>query len=422
MKTHQFPRGSRALVIITALACLSGAVPAQGNEGGDYVKVFDRLWSTVNEKFFDPRMNGVDWRGVRARYRPEAARLTNDEAFQALGTRMLGELGVTHLRVTRPARTTAAIAGQTRRTLPVTTVRIDGVLYVKALRPDGADSGLRPGDRLSDLPTAAADATRVSINVEGCDGTPRTVDVALGPRSSIYEWRTLDSPGGERIGYFRLNRFDGEAAIAAADEAMAALADTDGLILDLRGNTGGDSSAIHLLNYFTEGSRPAMIMYSRGALARLGRMPTPAEALQSRKVLGGARFGNLVRGLLLGGGRVAAWTEGRGAAGYRRPVTVLVSGSTGSSGEAFAWGMKLLTPARLIGRTTGGALLSEESFDLPEGWSVTLPTYGLWGPDGASYVDRPVTPHETVAVTREDLCAARDRDMEAAFAHQDAAD
>lgn len=101
---------------------------------------------------------------------------------------------------------------------------------------------------------------------------------------------------------------------------------------------------------------------------------------------------------------------------------MLIGPRTGSAAEAFAWGMKLLTPARLFGRPTAGKLLSSESFDLPHGWKVTLPTYGLWGPDGQSYVDRPATPHEPIATIREDLCAGRDPDMVAALRHQDMTD
>lgn len=400
------------------LPVLAQTAPARG----DYGPVFERLWSTVNDKFFDPRMNGVDWRAVRARYRPQVAGVRTDEEFHQLATRMLGELKVSHLRLNQPKAGPAKAPPQGWGYPPTSGVTLDDVYHVRALRPEGAGADFRPGDRTPAPPARGPAGEQGVLEVEGCDGVRRSVRFTYTPREPIYSWRILTSPGGERIGYFRLDRFGGDAAIEAADKAMAALADTDGLIIDVRANSGGDSSALHLVNWFAEGSRPAMIIWSRGALARLGRMPTPAEALSSRKVLGGARFINVVKGMLLSGGRVAAWSEGRGERGYRKPVTVLIGPRTGSSGEAFAWGMKLLTPARLVGRTTAGALLSEETFGLVDGWTVTLPNYGLWGPDGRSYVDRPVTPHEPVATTRADLCAARDPDMEAAFRHQDGAD
>lgn len=415
-------RSSRAFALAAVLTCLTAAASAQEDSRRDYLPVFDQLWSIVNDEFFDPQMNGIDWRAVRERYRPEAERVQSDEAFETLATRMLGELRVSHLRVAKRPQVPAVPPAQGWGVLPTVRDTLDGVYHVKALRPYGVESGFRLGDRIPVLPTPGPVGERTSVKVEGCDGLRRTVSYVRAPRPETYEWRVVNSPGGERIGWFRLDRFGGEEAIAAADQAMAALADTDGLIIDVRNNTGGDSSAIHLLNYFAEGSRPAMIVWSRGALAQLGRMPTPEEALNAHKVLGGARFSKVVMGMMGGGGSAAAWTEGRGEDRYRKPVVVLTGPRTGSSGEAFAWGMKLLTPARLIGRTTAGALLSEETFQLSGGWSVTLPNYGLWGADGRSYVDRPVTPHEQVATTRADLCAARDPELEAAFRYQDVTD
>lgn len=414
------PRVCRTvLASASASLCLAFSAPGETLPARDYAPVFDRLWATVNDKFFDPRMNGVDWRAVRARYRPQVAGVRTDDDFHQLATRMLGELKVSHLRLNKPGAAVSAKAPPQGWGYPPTTgVTLDGAYYVRALRPGGAGADFRPGDRLLSPPAPGSAGAQGVVEVEGCDGVRRSVRFTYTPREPIYSWRVLTSPGGERIGYFRLDRFGGENAIEAIDKAMPALADTDGLIIDVRANSGGDSSALHLVNWFAEGSRPAMIIWSRGALARLGRMPTPEEVLSSRKVLGGARFINVVKGMLFGGGRAAAWTEGRGEGGYRKPVSVLIGPRTGSAGEAFAWGMKLLTPARLIGRTTAGALLSEEKFDLVDDWTVTLPNYAGWGPDGQSYIDRPVTPHELAPTTRADLCAARDPDMEAAFRHQ----
>ena len=400
-----------------ALAALCCGLPAAVEPKTDYLPVFDRLWLTVNDNFFDPRMNGVDWPAVRARYRPEAAAARTDDEFQALGMRMLGELKVSHLYLRKPVP--AVVARPASGVLPTQLHTIGEQVVVR--EPD-ASSGLRVGDRLlPGQPTAGMADGPGSVAVQGCDGRRRTVRFTWSPRPPVQQWRTLTTPGGERIGYHRLDRFAPEM-IPDMDRAMAALADTDGLVIDVRENSGGDSSAIHLMNWFAEGSRPAFLIWTRDALAQLGRMPTPAEALTARKVLGGERFEKVVEGLQLGGGKAAAWTEGRGAAGYRKPVVVLVGPDTGSAAEGFAWGMKLLTPARLIGRTTAGVLLSSERYDLPGGWRVTLPNYGLWGPDGRSWADRPVEPHEQVAWTRAALCARGDPDMGAALRHHDRTD
>jgi len=96
-------------------------------------------------------------------------------------------------------------------------------------------------------------------------------------------------------------------------------------------------------------------------------------------------------------------------------VIVLVGPNTGSAGEGFAWYMRNRTHARLIGRPTAGALLSGQEFDLGEGWRVTIPVHGLWGPDGTDYADRAVPPHQTVGWTREDYCSGHDPDIAVAM-------
>src|SRR5437660_10525332 len=34
------------------------------------VDAFEDVWETINEKYYDPSFNGVNWRAVRERYRP----------------------------------------------------------------------------------------------------------------------------------------------------------------------------------------------------------------------------------------------------------------------------------------------------------------------------------------------------------------
>jgi carboxyl-terminal processing protease len=100
---------------------------------------------------------------------------------------------------------------------------------------------------------------------------------------------------------------------------------------------------------------------------------------------------------------------------FRGPVFVLIGPDTGSAAEGFAWYMKLRTEAQLIGEQTAGALLSSDTFQLPEGWSVTIPIHGIWGTDGTDFADRALTPDLPVATSREDLCSGRDRVVETAM-------
>ncbi len=66
-------------------------------------EVFHEAWTYLNDNFFDPEFNGVNWKAVRERFAPhiEAAR-TPDELRRLLSL-MLGELNASHMGISAPA-------------------------------------------------------------------------------------------------------------------------------------------------------------------------------------------------------------------------------------------------------------------------------------------------------------------------------
>jgi len=67
-------------------------------------EVFARTWSLVNDLYYDPGHNGVDWQAVRARYRPRIAAAKDTAEFYALMVEMVGELHDEHSRFLPPER------------------------------------------------------------------------------------------------------------------------------------------------------------------------------------------------------------------------------------------------------------------------------------------------------------------------------
>src|SRR2546430_682380 len=43
----------------------------------DRLNVFEKLWETVNEKYFDPQFNGVNWAQMKDKYRPQVEAANN---------------------------------------------------------------------------------------------------------------------------------------------------------------------------------------------------------------------------------------------------------------------------------------------------------------------------------------------------------
>lgn len=398
-----------------ATALWLAATPAAAAQQADYGRLYESLWSTVNDNFYDPHFRGADWAAIGERYRARAREVRTDDAFAALASAMLAEVPSSHLSIRRPAASAGA-AGVGART-----ETLDGETVVAEVDPlsDAWRQGLRPGDRLlSPDAVRGALGSAATLTVEPCAGAPRQVAVRREsafwpPEHPGFRWRQIRTGPERRIGYIRIDRFD-DGAAALADQAMSELKDASALVIDLRGNSGGNTSALRLASYFGPGAEPAIVLLARPWLAALGHPPTAEDIAAAPRVEGAYTDEAVFAAVSANGGGAAFWTEAV-ARRFERPVFVLIGPETGSAAEGFAWYMRLRTPAVLIGRTSAGALLSSDTLDIGDGWRVTVPAHGLWGPDGRDYGDQAVPPHVATRWTRADLCAGRDPDLDEAL-------
>jgi C-terminal processing protease CtpA/Prc len=145
------------------------------------------------------------------------------------------------------------------------------------------------------------------------------------------------------IGYIRLNLFfpteyGGETAVAA----MRFVADTEALIIDLRGNDGGHPNAIALLaSYF------------------FSHEPVQLSGLFQRRT-------NTIR---------QYWTMPYvpGERYIGKEVYILTSKRTFSGGEAFAYDLKNLKRATVVGETTEGAANPRDVYRINEHFWIGVP-------------------------------------------------
>ena len=145
------------------------------------------------------------------------------------------------------------------------------------------------------------------------------------------------------VGYIDLRGFlPPHAAAEHAANAMNKVADADALIIDLRKNGGGNADMVALLvSYLLE---PEAILVN----TFVGRDGTVANETWTTKELPGRRFS--------------------------KEVYVLTSGYTFSAAEEFAYDLKNLKRATLIGETTGGGANPIEMFRIDDRFEVSIPT------------------------------------------------
>lgn len=414
-------RRRQLLFLILALAAPREA-PARQTPSDVRLRTMEIVWTTVKERHFDPSLNGVDWEAVRARYRPRVAAAASDAELYRILNEMLGELRQSHFAVFPPwvygddeegrERTERAQVGLEVRL-------VEGRATVVRVEPasPAAEAGLRPGlvvthvgrDALDEL--AARIAARrlprakerellmraVRSRLNGAPGTTvlvrfldrggRRRDAALVRRAGPGEvvaagelpaFRVrADSrrlPGG--FGYLRFNLLL-LPILPHARAAVRELGDAPGIVLDLRGASGGDpavGTALAGLFHATECSL-GVTRFRRGELHRIV-YPSPNA--------------------------------------YLGPLVVLADEGTASAAETFAAALQESGRAAIVGRPTAGGALPSVFERLPTGARLQYAIGEYRTPKGVVLEGRGVVPDAPVSLTRRALLAGRDVTLEKA--------
>jgi C-terminal processing protease CtpA/Prc len=64
--------------------------------------VFDDVWETIQDRYYDPRFRGIDWQAKRIAFRPAAAKAASTHEFYELMRHMIASLRDAHTRVYSP--------------------------------------------------------------------------------------------------------------------------------------------------------------------------------------------------------------------------------------------------------------------------------------------------------------------------------
>jgi hypothetical protein len=160
----------------------------------------------------------------------------------------------------------------------------------------------------------------------------------------------------------------------AAETAIAAvnyLANCGGLIVDLRQNGGGwDEMVMFLLSYFVDTKDPLVMTVTQSMLDKSYEVSKTFNYVPGRRLL-------------------------------EMPVYILVSGSTGSGAEAFAYRMQYLKRATLVGQTTRGAETPVEQLALDDDFVLTVPCWKrLYSITGSGWEGTGVNPDVVVESER----------------------
>lgn len=305
---------------------------------------FDELWETLRARycFFDDKR--TDWNRVRALYRPQAIAAETIDDYSGIVGRVLGELYDAHTHLSDPPDGTrrwplydllAEPAGADARILAIQegsaaadaglaigdiVTAVDGETIERIVR-DVAPKCLATPDRRADewainVAVAGRRGQGRELTVRTKSGAPRIVALPLKQRADA---APVDSRRLEHgLGYIAIHTFGDNSVVERFEKALAELRDTRGLVIDVRGNGGGDTAV----------ARPIM--------GRFITQRKPYATMRRREVAGPS----------------APWTEAvdpRGPFTYANPVVVLTDHWSASMAEGFPMGMRDIGRAVIVG-------------------------------------------------------------------------
>ena len=381
------------------------------------LQAFDEVARMVRDEYVDPRLNGVDWAAITQRYRSKAMLAPSDELFWNELNRMVGELKDAHTRVVSPmeARATRDQRGNhgvrvqphEGRTL---VMGVNGssqaaLLGLRAgmelLAVDGQPVAAWWAQQAQEVRGSSTERSQLSLinhalnsgevgsrrvlRVRGPEGQEKEITL----RQDVLQHPLVRSHLlADGTAYLRFAGFQ-PAAAAELNLALQRLAGAERLVLDLRGNGGGQLRlTLQLVGWLLPpGSGGRVITRDNKRLTAMAglldvtpKLDIPAQPLR-----------------------------------LEQPLAVLVDEASASGAEFTAALLQSRGRARLFGATTCGCLLAvRPSRGLPGGGQLMLSEADMLV-DGSRRIEGVgVVPDEAVFADPAALLRGRDAVLEAA--------
>lgn len=375
------------------------------------LQVFNKVWNLINTRYYDPKMNGVNWLSVQHEYRPLIVRTDDDSQFYDVIKRMVNKMNDSHTRFLTPleARQRRARTGVTvgmliskigkrmivERVLPDATgdlakvkpgmiVRtVDGVPIEARFNKVRKEIGNSSSERALEILALkrimrGAPGTYVKVGLTDENGNRFVVDLVRRtvPQNSEAIGRKLDSG----IGYMLVTSF--KAPISEKfKKALLKLQDTSGLILDLRYNGGGTiKEVLKMVGAFINERREFGKFLERSARSKQ----------KLRTFSAGKKGGQL----------------------YANPLVILTSKYSASGSELFASSLQEIGRAKVVGAQTCGCMNGiSRRHSLQDGSELHVSDIGFISAKGNIYERIGVTPDNRIELTINDLRNGFDRGL-----------
>lgn len=352
------------------------------NEHVSSQKLFDKTWKAVKSNFYDSKLNEQDWNRWKKHYKGQIK--TDEDANVAINT-MLESLDDPYSRyldkknyADQNTSIDSKITG-----IGVNITSIDGKTYVVSV--------------IEDTPAFYAKLKRedIILKVNGKDisgmKASEVADIVRGPENSAVELtilrnkklitkkilrkeikiKTVKSSVEKNIGYIQILSFIGTTTSDEFMEALEKTDKTDGLIIDLRGNTGGLlPNAVFIANMFINKGNLVSIVGRNGYKKNIYAQNTDYVV--------------------------------------EKPMLVLVDGGSASASEILSGALKDYHKAKLIGTKTFGKGMVQKIMPMPNETGLNLTIAKYLTPSGHDINKKGIEPDIEVKLSDKDIFARND--------------
>jgi Tol biopolymer transport system component/C-terminal processing protease CtpA/Prc len=343
------------------------------------MEVFREAWSAINQSFFDPKFNGVDWNAMRAKYEPHVAGSATPDETRRIISLMIGELNASHSGISPGFAGGGAAEGVGKLGLRFDRADYEGsgklrVTEVIAMGP-GAIAGVKVGDHVTAVDGAGIGAgvnldqllefkvgKRVVLTVDGKEVVVRPITTAAEKNLLYRQWvdsrrAYVEKISGGKLGYIHLPDMSAQTLAQMYIDLDTDNHSRDGVVIDVRNNNGG------FVN-----------VYAIDVLARrhyLNMTPRGEATAPARSALG-------QRALEL-------------------PTILVTNQHSLSDAEDFTEGYRALGLGKVVGEPTAGWIIYTSGIQLIDGSNLRLPFIRITTREGQPMemhprpVDIPVT-------------------------------
>lgn len=351
-------------------------------------KLFDKSWQTIRNEYYDPSFNHQHWSRWKTRYQGKIK--TTDDAKVAIET-MIASLDDPYSRFLtkeefseQNTSITSKISG-----IGVNIVNDSGkIRIISVIEETPAQfADIKPGDIILSIngkKVSGLSLAEVSNLVKGPVNTFVNIDILRNStriskkiiRKEI-KIKTVKSSTDKNIGYIQISSFISTSTPNEFLEALENTQNTKGLIVDLRGNTGGLlTNAIFIANLFIEKGRLVSIV---------GRNGYRYDVM--------AQDNNLK---------------------IEKPIILLVNGTSASASEILSGAMKDYHKAKILGTKTFGKGMVQKIIPMPNQTGLNLTIAKYLTPKGKDINKKGITPDIEVQFTQKDINAKKDIQLETA--------